>query len=91
MISSSNEGGKIVNNYNCYIATILESKEAKEAQIDEKVQLLLSTGDEIKGEVEYIAEQESGNTLIIFKIIPYYFFIPSILIIISFYITVVRC
>lgn len=68
MIPSSNESGKIVNNYNCYIATILKSEEAKNAEIDDNVQLVLSTGDEIKATINYISEQESGSKLIIFKI-----------------------
>lgn len=68
MISSSNESGKIVNNYNCYLATVLESKEAKNVQLDKSLQLILSTGDEVKATVVHVAEQESGNTLIIFKI-----------------------
>lgn len=68
MIPSSEESGKIVNNYNSYIATILESKEAKNAELNKNVQLLLSTGDEIKAKIIHIAEQESGNTLIIFEI-----------------------
>lgn len=68
MIPSSNESGKIVNNYNCYIATILKSDEAKNAEVDDKVQLVLSTGDEIKATINYISEQESGSKLIIFKI-----------------------
>ena len=68
MISSSNESGKIVNNYNCYIATILEPKQAKKAELNKTFQLLLSTGDEIKGTVVHIANQDSGNSLIIFKI-----------------------
>lgn len=68
MIPSSNESGKIVSNYNCYIATVLKSEEAKNAEVDDNVQLVLSTGDEVKATINYIAEQESGNKLIIFKI-----------------------
>lgn len=68
MIPSSNESGKIVNNYNCYIATILKSEEAKNAEVDDNVQLVLSTGDEIKATINYISEQENGSKLIIFKI-----------------------
>lgn len=67
MIPSSNESGKIVNNYNCYIATILKSDKAKKAEIDDKVQLILPTGDEVKATIEYIAEQENGSKLIIFE------------------------
>jgi len=68
MIPSSDENGKIIDNYNCYIATILKPEEAKNAEINKKVQLVLSTGDEVKGNIVYVANQESGNTLVIFEI-----------------------
>ena len=68
MIPSSNESGKIVNNYNCYIATVLESEEIKKAEENKKIQFILSTGDEVKATISHIAEQKSGNTLIIFKV-----------------------
>lgn len=68
MIPTSNESGKIVNNYMCYIAAILDSEEAQNAEINKTVQILLSTGDEVKASIEYMAEQESNEQLIIFKI-----------------------
>lgn len=33
IVATSNEYGKVINNYECYIATILKSKEAKEATV----------------------------------------------------------
>ena len=68
MISSSNESGKIVNNYNCYIATVLEPNQAKKVELNKTFQLVFSTGDEVKGTVVHVANQDSGNSLIIFKI-----------------------
>ena len=68
MVPSSNESGKIVNNYYSYIATILSSEQAKDAEVNNTVQILLSTGDEIKATIEYTAEQNSGKKLVIFKI-----------------------
>lgn len=68
IIPTSEEKGKIVNNYYCYVATVLNSDEAKKAEINDNVKLKLSTGDEVKASIEYIAEQESGKRLIIFKI-----------------------
>lgn len=68
MVPSSNESGKIVNNYYCYIATILNSEQAKDAEVNSTVQILLSTGDEVKATIEYTAEQNSGKKLVIFKI-----------------------
>ena len=71
MIASSNEKGKIVNNYCCYIATILKSEESKKAEINDNVQLVLSTGEELKAKIDYISEQESGNRVVILKITNY--------------------
>lgn len=68
MIATNEEKGKIVNNYYCYIVAVLNSEEAKAAQIDDKVEMILSTGDEVKANIEYIAEQENGKRLIVFKI-----------------------
>lgn len=68
LVSTSNEKGKIVNNYYCYIATLLDSEESKNAEINDNVQLSLPTGDEVSATIEYIAEQESGKRLIVLKI-----------------------
>ena len=68
IISSSNEKGKIINNYECYIATFLDLDSRREIKVDDTLKLVLSTGDEIKAKINYIASQESGKTLIVFKI-----------------------
>lgn len=68
MISTSEEKGKIINNYYSYIATVLNSEDAKQAQINDNVELVLSTGDNVKAKIEYISEQENGKRLIVFKI-----------------------
>lgn len=67
-VPTSNERGKIVNNYYCYIATIIDSEEAKSVKAGNNVKLLLSTGDKIKANIYNISEQESGKNLIVFKI-----------------------
>lgn len=68
MIPNSDESGKILNNYYCYLATVVKSKEANNVEVNDSIQLGLSTGDEVKAKVHYISEQESGNKLLIFKI-----------------------
>lgn len=68
IVPTSEEKGKIVNNFYCYIATIVNSDEAKNAQINDNVKLKLSTGDEVKAGIEYISEQDNGKRLIVFKI-----------------------
>lgn len=67
-IPTSDECGKIVNNYYCYIATVVDSEEAKEVKVNDTLQIMLSTGDEVKAKIYQISEQKSGDILIIFKI-----------------------
>ena len=67
-IPTSNECCKIVNNYYSYIAAILESKEANEAEIGDTVYLNLSTGEEVKANIYHISDQENGKRLIVFEI-----------------------
>lgn len=67
-IPSSDEGGKIVNNYYCYIATVTDADESKSVEVNDSLKIVLSTGDEVKAKVYQITEQDSGDRLIIFKI-----------------------
>ena len=68
IVTTSNEKGKVINNYECYIATTLESDEAKEAKLNQKVTLRLSTQDEVDASIYHIAQQKDKSILIVFKI-----------------------
>ncbi len=67
-IPSSDEAGKIVNNYYCYIVIVTDAKEANEVKVNDTLKIVLSTGNEVKAKVHQITEQESGDKLIILKI-----------------------
>ena len=67
IVATNKEMGKVINNYECYVATIMDSKEAKEAVVGKKVKLRLSTQDEISATISYIAEQSDKSVLIVFK------------------------
>lgn len=60
---------KVIDNFSCYIAIILESDESKNTKLNDTIKLRFdNTGDEIiQGSVEYIAE-EGSQRLIIVKI-----------------------
>ncbi len=68
IVSTSLETGKIINNFKCYIATVLDSEVAKNAEIGKKVKITLSSGNEISSEIKYIAKEENEETLIIFEL-----------------------
>ena len=68
IVSSSDEEAKVINNFECYIATIMNSLQAKQAEPGKNVLLTLSNGTEVNAEIFYIKPQENGKNLIIFKV-----------------------
>jgi len=67
VVPLSSEKGKIVNNFECYIATSMDSEKAALAKIGDNVILRLSNADEINAEIVYVKE-EKNNTILVFKI-----------------------
>ena len=68
MVTTSNAMGKIVNNYEAYIVVILESNEARESQVNDRVKLRLSSDNEIVSKITYKKELEDKSILIVFRI-----------------------
>jgi len=67
LIASNENSVKIVNNFECYIVIISNSKEAENAKEGDKIYLKMSNLQKVKAKVEYIKE-ESGSRLFILKI-----------------------
>ena len=65
IISASNESGKVIDNFKCYIAITLNSKEAMQAKVNDKVKKRISN-DEENAKIIQINE-ESGKRTIIFE------------------------
>lgn len=68
VISSNSEKGKIVNNYYCYLATIVDSENVSNLNDKKYFILELSTGDEIRALVYKVIDQEDGSKIVVFKI-----------------------
>ncbi len=68
LVSSSSEQGKVVNNFYCYIATILSSDNAMSAKEGDIIKLRLSNHDEISAEIVRISNFNDGEAVVIFKI-----------------------
>lgn len=68
LVTTSAESGKIVNNFQCYIACILSSEEAKNAVVGEKVTLRLSNQTEVEAEIEYTYHETPEKIIIVFQI-----------------------
>ena len=67
IVPTSNESGKIINNYYCYIVSVLESDQAKEAEVGDEVGLRLPSGTVVDATIEY-KTIEGNDSIITFKI-----------------------
>lgn len=67
IISISNECGKVIDNFKCYIAITMNSKEAMAAKVGDEVEIRISNNEEKKAKIVQINE-ESGKRTIIFQI-----------------------
>ena len=68
LIATSDECGKIIDNSKCYIATISNSEESKNAKLDDKVQVRLSNNKVIDAKISYISQKNEEETIIILEI-----------------------
>lgn len=71
VISSSEECGKIINNFKFYLAVILRSEEAKAAKVGDSVKIRLSNKELLKAKVTYIHEEVDGARVLIFETTDY--------------------
>ena len=67
IIPQSEEEGKVVNNFSCYIACVINTDNAMEARKGDSVTLRLSNTEEVSAKIEEIIEEEK-NRVIVFKI-----------------------
>lgn len=68
IIGENEEKGKIINNFECYIAVVLNSNEAKDARIGDKIKISLSNLKEILATIAYINVEDDDSRTIVFKI-----------------------
>ena len=68
IVASNEECGKVIDNFECYIATISGSEEAKNAKVGDKVKVRLSNNAEIQAEIAKIIEEENQERVIILKV-----------------------
>ena len=68
IVATNEECGKVIDNFSCYIATIISSEEAKQAQVGDKINVRLSNNTEIPAEIVNIVNEDDENILIILKV-----------------------
>ena len=65
IVPTSEESGKIIDNTYCYIATISNTEEAKNAEIGDKVRARLPSGSEVSAEIMYSLQEDDDRVLIL--------------------------
>ena len=67
IIPASSESGKIIDNYYCYIVSVLDSDYARDAEVGDDVKIRLPSGNEVDATIEYKTE-EKNDYVITFKL-----------------------
>lgn len=65
VVADSTESGKIINNFECYIACILNSEQAKEAKLSSSVKIRLPNNAEVLSTIEYISHEDDDTILVL--------------------------
>ena len=60
--------GKIIDNFKCNLACVLDSEQARECEVGKSVKLRLSDSQEISAKIVEKMEQSSGKELIVFEL-----------------------
>ena len=68
IIASSKDSGKIVNNFKCNIACLLDSEEAKNCEVGKSIKLRLQDSQEVPAKIVKKEGQASGKQLLVFEI-----------------------
>lgn len=68
LVATSEESGKVIDNFSCYIATISSSEEAKNAEVGKRIKIRLSNNIETPAEITNIIKEDGEEIVIILKI-----------------------
>lgn len=67
LIESSEKSGKIINDFNCYLVTVLNSDAAKKAELGNKVRIDIGSDEIVDAEIVYIKD-DGDDRIIIFNV-----------------------
>jgi len=68
IVASKNDSGKIVNNFKCYVACVLNSEEANNCELGKNIKLRLQDSTEIPAKIVKKEAQQSGKQLLVFEV-----------------------
>ncbi len=65
IIATNDEVGKVINNFECYIATVMNTENAINSEEGQKVKIRLASKDEVDATIVYKSQEENSNDVII--------------------------
>ncbi len=68
LVATSEESGKVIDNFSCYIVTVSSSEEAKSAEVGKKIKIRLSNNTEVVAEITNLIKETEHEVVIILKI-----------------------
>lgn len=68
IVASSDEEGKIIDNFKCYLIAISNSENAKQAEVGNTVTVRLSSNTEITAKITAINEEDNGSRLLVLEL-----------------------
>ena len=68
IVASSNEQGKIVNNFKCNIAVLVDKEKTEEMKIGKTIKVRLSNAKEISATVVYLNDEQNEKSLMVLEI-----------------------
>lgn len=68
IIATNDQQGKVINNFECYIATVMMTDSALNAQVGQKVKIRLSNRDEVEATISYKSEIIDEEVILVLKI-----------------------
>lgn len=67
IVATNNQEGKVINNFECYIATVMNTQNAINSKVGDKIKIRLSSKDEVSAEIVH-KTQDDNEVLIILRI-----------------------
>ncbi len=68
VVATNEECGKVIDNFSCYIATIIPSKNEQYAEVGKRIKIRLSNNSEIPAEITNIIKEQDDNLVLFLKI-----------------------
>lgn len=68
LVATSEESGKVIDNFSCYIVTVSSSEETKNAEVGKTIKVRLSNNTEIPAEITNIFKENEEEVVLILKI-----------------------